>query len=472
MPDMLQIPRIALCRPHPDEHRLIQSCFPRDEYSIRVVDGPDQIISLIKEERAAFDAVILPPRGQAGDGGIIFVTQLRRYRELASTPVIAMCEKDEASVHRALLEAGAESILQAPFHPLSIRYQIQSLHRYRSSLEDETRQALARSGLRSTTAKALNCVREGILLFDTHSSVTFINTAAGRLLGISPDTETEEIDKVTNQFGPLLAEHSESAGRENRIGSNSLPISVAHCNMQRIGGGQVVGMVRILTLADERGREYGTAVTLTDLGEFSDLTAMIQQAQKSRSLSLIAAAGCLQLARSALGAKPISAADLFAMLSSQESPRASLNGTFTSLLETLDLIVPPAIQIKLALDREFTATLRPGDLFQVLGHLILEGVNFCGSGGRIDLNVSPIAGTSSIRLTLEAEANRSVSFTPSDYFSSLLKGSIESPTNGQEQVSYGVAAARQILKSYGDAPVSQEYPTERCLTLRVLLPIE
>jgi 3-hydroxy-3-methylglutaryl CoA synthase len=65
-----------------------------------------------------------------------------------------------------------------------------------------------------------------------------------------------------------------------------------------------------------------------------------------------------------------------------------------------------------------------------------------------------------------------VSFGPNDYFSSLLKGSVSLATNSEDQISYGLAAAREVLKSYGDAPVSQEYPTERTLTLRVLLPIE
>jgi DNA-binding response OmpR family regulator len=468
---MLTIPRIALYRPHDDEARGILQLFPRDIYSVRAVDSPAHILAYITEESAAFDAILVPPRTRDNDGGAAFIQQVRAEAALHGTPVVALCAEPEPHLVAALYDSGAEAVILPPFDLDLILSQVRALHRLRSSLERERDYAYELSGLRTSTTKALNCVREGILLFSPTHELTFMNPAAGRFLGIRWDTPPERIHTLTQQFTSLIHAHS-SATQDPGQDDSASPISMAETTIQRLSGEQAKVFVRILSLPHHTGELIGYTVALTDISEFATLAAQVQQSQRTRSLCVLAAAGCIQLARGGDPVRAKSAADLFDKVVLRDAQRCSLSNVMTVFLETLDLIAPPAVKVRVKLDRDLALAVRPAELFQVIGHLVLEGIDFCGERGEIEIVAAELPEMGSVRLSIAAESQRSIPLAPSDCFSSLLQGSMSlADSDAGSPHPYGIAAVRQILKNYESTPVSEERPGEKSLLLRVMLPL-
>lgn len=476
---MLEIPRIALFYPNDDESRKVLRCFPRETYSIRLVDGVEQILSLMAEEASAFDVIIVPPKTRAGDSGAYFISQARSTTALQTIPLIALCDDQQPDVLRTLHAAGVELVVSTSVEPDLLLCQIRALHRLHSSIRQDHEYALELGGLRDSTAKALNCTREGILLFTPSKDLAFLNAAAGRLLGIVRDTPSPSISSVGSQFSGLIAAHEASISQESLAGDKqpaTLPMSLTEFTAQRLSGEFIKILARVVTLQSERGEMYGTTIALTDLSEFATLAAQVQQNQRTRSLCLLATAGCIQLARGGDPIRATSAADLLQKVVQRDPPRCSLSNVTTVFLEMLDVIAPTGVQVRVKFDKELTLALRPAELFQVIGHLVLEGIDFCGERGTIEIIAVEIPGVQSVRITIAAESTRTAPFAPSDYFSSLLQGSTTIPgesssTENDSPLAYGVAAVRQILTRYEGTPVSQDHPNDKTLLLRVILPV-
>ena len=470
---MLQIPRIALYKLHDDDAHYISACFPREEYSIRVVESPEQITALVADESAQFDAIVLPPKGRDGDGGLMFCERVRKTPDLDRTPIVALTDDASPHIVGALYDSGADAVITAPFNPRTIFFQINALHRLRNSYEGQITRAFELSGLRQTTAKALNCSREGVLLFDPNGILHFLNTAAGRQLGVGWDTPGDDIDRIAQQFAGFIEQHegvvNSNSAKEDAV--SALPMSITRASISRLDGRQFSSIVRVLTLAGERGELYGHAVVITDLSEYAVLAAQVEQAHRTRSLCLAAAAGCLHLARGSAPIRASSAASLFEEIGKTEQPPCSCASISTAFLETLDLMIRPEINVKVNLNRDVPLALKPGELFQILGHLVLEGIDFCGASGEIEIDTNEMPEFKSIRLSVIARSNRTVPPEPMDHVSALLQGSSAIAGETEGALPYGLAAAHEILKRHGATPVSQEHPTDTSLLLRVLLPL-
>ncbi|RMG40360.1 MAG: hypothetical protein D6719_11000, partial [Candidatus Dadabacteria bacterium] len=192
-------------------------------------------------------------------------------------------------------------------------------------------------------------------------------------------------------------------------------------------------------------------IIIEDLAELELLKLMLSQAETTRSLFLITAGLCKSYLLNKHGTILLQPVERLKELISEETKRSSLNETLTVLLEFFDLIVDPETKINVHLEELPSLAVRPTDLFQMLGHVILYAVNFAGKNGEVEIIAAPATGISGIPVTIKATSkllNVRIAGDPlSELITSKLGHSITDGTNPIDLI-YSLKEAQKIAELY------------------------
>lgn len=446
---MLKIPRIAIFKPAEEESGAITALFQRHEYSIRSVSNVQEVMQLIVEEDASFDCVIIPPRTEGGAGGVNLCLQLKTNEALAAIPILALVSSKDRAALQSLYGAGVDVVMLAPFDPDLIFMQIGSLSRHKRAYDELVQHHYEDSGMRHSSISAFNSIREGLIIFDRDYAVTFINSPGATLLGVKRNHSMEHIEGSIKQFVTLIEKHEELMKQAIQETSATQDVSSFSMLVSRLDNRTFKAEARVCTLLGKHGQTVGYSVAFSDLSGVLQLSQLLRQAQRTRSLSLLTAAGCLRL----LGGNPATTqAPLQAIqqMLEQESPGTSLGAMVTFLLEILDLIIPSGVEVKVKVKHDYLVAVRPSDLFQILGQLTLLAAENVTLGGEIVLDSEVNRSAQYIEFIVTSYAETRLRFLHDDLVSLIIEGSLAHTSNSeQETVSKGISAAQGIAARYG-----------------------
>ena len=128
--------------------------------------------------------------------------------------------------------------------------------------------------------------------------------------------------------------------------------------------------------------------------------------------------------------------------------------------------------MKVNIRRDLELAVKPGDLVQLLGHVILYAAEFVGTRGEILINSSDNVAGEGVSLVISASAVRHASYIKDGRITGLLSGDFSSfldPEAPSNRLDYGLLAAQKIAGKYR-SQVEFRNPSDDLLKLRVKLP--
>jgi DNA-binding response OmpR family regulator len=465
------IPRVALLKPDPRISDDISHLFLRHEYSLRSVVSVDEIIELEQDESSGFDVIVVPLQLSDGSSGITACLRIKSEESLAARPVLGLSVGKEKTIIQAFYEVGADIIICGPFDADLMYLQISAMGRQAKSFAQSMRSNQESSGLSRSLVTAFDSVREGLLIFNSNYELSFSNVSARLLLGTQFPPTNEDALQVEKIFRPYMVEHEKSTSSTQSADEMG---SSYEATVNRIGGRNFAVGLRLTTLIAHDGVPIGTAVALTDLSELDQLSNTLTQAQRTRTLGLLAA-GCSLQFLSQTGStggvivSPVMRLEEFI----QNSPKECfVNISLTTLLEFLDLVISPDISVKVNTRSDVKLAIRPADFFQLAGHMLLHAVEYAGRAGEALLDVGDNIPGEGVTLVVTARSRKVTPFLANDHLSSLIQGELSTLGKSGRSVnklSYGLTAAQEVADRYRTA-IELQGGSGGILKIRVRLP--
>jgi DNA-binding response OmpR family regulator len=462
-----RIPRIALLSPHEDERPATLALFQRHEFSLRTVSDLAAIEDLVAEEEAPFDCVVIPPKTQTNQNAVGLLLQLKTHEKLKDVPTLALCHAKDKSTLHTLYGAGLDVALLEPFDPDHLYQQILSLCRQRQNYVELIRTHYEDTGMRQSLINAFNAIREGVIILDADQELMFINSTGATLLGIKPSHTLEQVQTLITQFKALVVKHENSVQAQQRNKSSATEVSQFSNLIQRLDGRSFKAEVRVTLLYGDQNQVIGSSIALSDLSGILQLSQLLIQAQRTRTLALLTGAGCLQLLGNNSTLNPLQ------MLEEQlekSQAAASVGDTMSYLLELLDVVILPGVEVKIKARGDWMVAVRPADLFQLLGNITLLAVENAILGGEIVLDVED-SEPRVLKIIVLSRAESRIRFLQDDLVSQIIDGSLSHVRGEQQQkVSQTFTTAQRIASRYRGT-VLVERASELELKVSVDLPL-
>ncbi len=468
---MTEIPRIAIFKPEPKEEEKLLKLFEKHEYSIRMVPDAAEAEALVREEDAPFDVLLIPLRLFDRSSGISVCLQAKSMETLASTPVLGVSMSTEKPVIQAFYEVGADIVLISPTDADLFRFQILAMTRQRRAYDEQIRVKQESSGFSRSIISAFNIVREGLLIFNSNFEYSFGNASSRMLLGLDQHTSAEQILAVEKLFRQLLVQHHKNTRTRKPGPGQDHPISQFETSLTRVDRRAFRANVRISSLYATDNHLMGYTVSVTDLSELDQLSNSLLQSQRTRSLCLLAASASTKLISSSFDNITLSPLNKLTPLLEQNEKKALISPILTTLMEYLDLVISTDTRVKVKSKEETMVALRPTDLFQLFGHIILDAVQFAGKAGEVMIDVSGSIPGEGVTALITGQSRKVTPFIPNDYLANLIQGDITAGSTSEEsaKMNIGLAAAQEIAAQYRTT-VEYQTTSEGKRKVRVKLP--
>ncbi len=466
---MLKIPRIGLFRPVEQERKGVRELFNHRECALREIDTAAEARELCLEEGDRFDVLIVPLQLPANRSGISVCLEIKADELLASTPILGLSHSHDLPILQAFYGAGADNVLFAPFNADLLFLQVGALSRLKRNFDEKLAQGFKETGLYHPVVEAFQSVREGLLLFDTNYQLIFTNSSAATLLGIRSHDRVEDTQRISEQFRPWLKEHRSIV--QSRPPEERGP-SIFETSLNRIDQQQFKVSISISSIERERVL-VGFSAALTDLSEIHHLSNTLLQAQRTRSLCLITAAACMRFLPQNQQSATITPLQFLEHFLRQAPRSCPLYSTLTSLLEALDLVVNPDINIRIKVEKDHTIAVRAPDLFQIIGHMLLHAVEHAGHSGEVSLHTSPHIPGEGVIVTITSESRKVTPFPEQDRISRLIHGDFQGLVSLQDvsdKLGLGLLAAQKVAERYR-TNVEYMQPTATIMKIRIKLPV-
>ncbi|MCB0339203.1 MAG: PAS domain-containing protein, partial [Bdellovibrionales bacterium] len=398
----------------------------------------------------------------------------RASEAFATIPIIAFVPSNDVAVLEAFYGSGADVVFQLPLDATVLFHQAASLTRLKRHFNETITKARESAGLTSSVMNAFHTVREGMIITDTTLLPIFANNAAGNLLGFPNSFPVDRIREVFDPLVSVIKREINSASAKSKSYSGSPLVIQFETTIARYDNHAFLGEIRVTSLVDERGLSFGYAISISDQTELHQLRETLIQSERTRALGLICAAGARRLFKNGALGTPTNALGNLVKLLADEQPRSSLGALLTSLLEVVDGVMSPEVSIKVDVNEKLELAVRPSDLFQLFGFMVLKAVEFAGVGGQVEIRSERDAAVKNLWVfVVTAHARRLGPALPSDRFSHLLRGNfenaIERALGNSSKLPYGLNAAQSIADAY-KVDVEFAKPTENTMKLRVKLP--
>jgi hypothetical protein len=275
------------------------------------------------------------------------------------------------------------------------------------------------------------------------------------------------VQTLITQFKALVVKHENSVQAQQRNKSSATEVSQFSNLIQRLDGRSFKAEVRVTLLYGDQNQVIGSSIALSDLSGILQLSQLLIQAQRTRTLALLTGAGCLQLLGNNSTLNPLQ------MLEEQlekSQAAASVGDTMSYLLELLDVVILPGVEVKIKARGDWMVAVRPADLFQLLGNITLLAVENAILGGEIVLDVED-SEPRVLKIIVLSRAESRIRFLQDDLVSQIIDGSLSHVRGEQQQkVSQTFTTAQRIASRYRGT-VLVERASELELKVSVDLPL-
>lgn len=438
-----------------------------------VVSTPAEILEQLPVLEQGVDAAVIPHRLISGGSALSTCLQLKAIPELAGIPTLALSNSKDKAVVEALYGAGADMLMFQPLDPNYLHYQLEALSRRKRSYDEELRRSRESRGLTHSTIYALNSTREGMLITNAECEAIFLNKAASMLLGLDKLKEDQNADAVIDQFEPTIREFR-LRNRAAQTTGPEAPRAYAELSITRLDGRSFKAAVRVVELHGEVGECTGYAVSLSDLSELQLLANSMLQAERTRSICLMLAAGCKTLSGSEPLGTPTAPFSYLQNKLDAEPQQCDLNATLTTLLEIIDPVISPNVSIKIDIPNELLIAVRRSELLTLAGHLILHAIEFAGFSGETEISAEPTDETPGrVKFLVTSDSKRVTPPISHDLLADLIAGNFSRfiPGDGSsDKVFFGLQAAQAIGDKY-KIYVEMKQVSETRLKIRAKLPL-
>ncbi|RIL09777.1 MAG: hypothetical protein DCC75_05790 [Proteobacteria bacterium] len=459
---MIHTTKIAIIRPESQELSLITSMLSRQSLEVLVVDDVEALQLEMDIKKIPIEAVVMGLRLASGMGAMGACIKIRASKGLMSLPILILSPNRDLPVIESLYESGASCVIVPPFNSDLISGQLMALAGLNASFKEELHSQLNSQVLRSALIGALNSIREAVILLDSDRNPVYLNKSARVLLGVSDNASSQEVSEVSEQFASLIQEREPALASTQLLATAVFPPRTTSQTLTRLDQRSFQGEVRICPIAGEGATLAGYSLAFRDIGETEHLFGSLLQSQRTRSLCLLALAGCLRYLRSVFGQIPVAPIAKLEEILRSEKKACEMNPTLLSLLEVLDLIISPGIEFKVKNKKDWRVAVSEPDLFDLLGHLILHAVEYAGVSGTItvqadmsdsplDINVVIVSEVKKFSFSGADAQPKSGFYTPMELFRSFLLGegmSFPAESEKSTKLLYGLQAAQEIASRY------------------------
>jgi|GEM_PF-3486084 len=442
------------------------NAFSERNFNTLEVQSSSEITRLIKQEGLNLDAIVVPLRLPKEKSGIAAILELRTESSSTLIPVLAISPSKEKTVIQALYEVGADVVMPAPLDDDLISFQVQSMRRARRAVETYFESRSEDLALQRSFFNAFHLMREGLLLFGPDFNLLFANQNAKTLLGIE---DTTPVDVLEEMFRSFLQQHERNTSTSRNLRAQ---VSKFEALLNRTDNQSFRSMCRVSTLLDYNMEVCGYACAFNDMGEMTQLTLTLLQAQRTRSLCLLTAACSVEALDPATSNSPLISPVIKIEQFLRGHPQfCSLNAVLTSVMEFIDLVISPDITVKVNVSKDPDVSMPGADLFQLLGHLILHAVEFSGRGGETLVQVDPTVPGEGVPVLIIARTKRVTPFLSDDRLSELLQGDLQLASNAEnlDKMAVGLSAAQKIASQYR-TNIEYRHANDSTMKLRIKLP--
>ena len=467
---MTKAPKVICFEPEERDAASIQHIFQRHEYDLQSVSSIGDIQIPPASQSVTAECIFMPLRLRDGASGVSACLQVKSVHALASVPIIGLSATQDKPIVQAFYEMGADCVFAAPFDADFVYFQAGALVRQRRLFRELLGEARQTSPGPEDSLSFLDFSKEPLLVLAPDGAVTFLNSAALVATAFQRDAASDW-QELSEAFSRILEERAGEFSRSPFPSEHPQTIS-GTLAFTRKDKQIFEGRVEIQAVWGQRNELRCYLARIEDPGQWRRLATTLLQFQRVRSLSLLSAAAILRLLEAApvpgAGA-PFSTID---RLLNEQPAEAALEQTVTRLLEFLDLSISPSLLVKVNIRRDLQLAVKPGDLVQLLGHMILYAAEFVGARGEILINSSDNIAGEGVSLVVSASAVRQACYIRDPRITELLSGDFsrfldpEAPSN---RLDYGLLAAQKIAGKYR-SQVEFRNPSDDLLKLRVKLP--
>ena len=459
----MNIPHIAVFKTADSERARFAEVFARHQYDTEVVTSLHELEQLSQDLQGDLDAILLGSSIVDGASGPATCEQIRRLPALATIPVVGLLLTRDVGLARSFVDAGADLVLTPPYDPEILWLQLSALSRLKQLSDHRLLEHRDASGLQVSSMAALNCSREGIVLFDSSRNPVYANRAARQLIGMSQSPDGVERARAQ----ALLAALGQTTLPQPEAGTN-LPSALSR-KMQRLDGRSFEASLRSLVIYGDTSDVAGFALGISDLAEINHLSNLLLQSQRTRCLALFLASGCLGYIESSYKQIPVAPIGRIQEFLDHSPNQCALNTLLLALTETLDLAIGSDVQLKVEGNADCTIQARFADAFQIAGHMLLYAVEQAGSGGEILLHTEVSPETAEVLLVVSTESRCPAPFLENDPLTHLRGAYYPWNNDPSEAPPLGIANAQRIADRLGK--IIQFKHTQTGFKLRVALPL-
>lgn len=469
---MLSVPRIVLFKAPSPEHEAILAALKGHDFSIRIANQADEAQQLLKEEQEDFDAFLLPSQLASGKTSSATCLELRANPQLSDTPIVALCASNDKSSIQALYEIGADVVFVGPWDADLLHWQIGALSRRRETLSTRSSLLEQHQLKLSTFSAAFNLIRDGILIVNTQQELIACNQAARSMLGFSEELQAAQWRKLLPSLSAQLKNHEQETRKQIGLLKPQRQSTSLNTALNRSDGQIFQGEIEIFSVFDDQGRIIAMVLQLLESAQFRQLSANLFQGERARALALMTSAACISLVAPQVSSERSALSATSKALEAHPQKTCSINQVLTALLEFLDLVMSPAISVRVNVERDLQLAVKSQDLVQMLGQVILHASQFIGSEGEILIESGKHVPGEGVTLLVAAQSKKPLPFVSDQRLAALINMDLTrfiGVKQAELAQASGLLAAQKTAQLYR-SNIEYQHPTESSLKIRLRLP--
>ena len=441
----------------PDSAVDLSQVLGRHSYSAHHAQDLAFLSTLTREQLLKLDAFIVPLNLESGQSGIAICMQLRSDPDFASIPILALSTSTDKAIIHSIYGGGADVVAVTPFDADHIFLQVAALSRQRRSFTEMLDYQQKSDTLSQPLQQAFDVIHQGIIIFDREKNLVFANESVFEIEGastLSPSTG------ILNLVLPLLSKIDGKADTVKDFREFG--------TVQRSDNKTVEVDIRVLPLSLGDDGIAGYALELRPREAVKQLAGVLLQSERSRAVTLLSASAAVLLFEKNLPASVLS--NLESRISSS-TPVSDPDNLFMYLLEVLDLMLLPSLAIKVESGQNEKLAVRPADLFQIVGQMVLFGASQAAYRGECRIILQDKSENGRIPL-LVATQSKPVPIINNDRdIKRLLDGEYEK-LSGLENNKFvlGLASAQRVADRY-NTEIEIGKRSAGLLKTRVYLPL-
>ncbi len=455
---------IALIKPNEQLARAIDPLRSRAGVKLIEVKDVQELFELPLEQIDQLDTVFVPLRLESGSTGVSSCVEVRSHPMFHRLPIIGLCITREARVLDSFHEVGADAVYATPFDFEAILSQVRALSR-RSQVYERPLEPSENENLRYFTA-CMHALPEGVIVFDRQGNLYFGNDRARLLFQLNEQTSAEEVESLERFFAPYFSEHK-------RICS----IDSAHTSWfeARLTLGNSIQTISfsISSLESFSPDVAGYCVQVRNSADIQWIRKSYSSMERLRSMLAITQACLTELLPKTSSGILVSPLQRIEEVNRAAARSCSLNAVLTSLLEFMDLVLPPELIIKVS-GSDLKLSAQASDLMRMIAYLVYLAADFCGGSGEISIDAGDHIPGEGVTLMVIAQAKSPVTDLEPSTLTNLILNELTNleyvSTTEPGKISSGIGAAHELARQLRTDLQYQHNGNQ--LKLRIKLPAD